>query len=134
MAKWKTADELYQWAKNEQLKALEWCEKHYLDEVSKDNKQTICSKPHRMFRMSEAYLENIKILDNETVSYLAGTFDTHENIDLLNISRFAGVYENIKFFKASKVSRDGTKYKQKIASLKKNADEQFQTSKEVLMK
>jgi len=120
---WKTAEELYQWAKDEQLKAIEWCEKHYLDEIYKDDKQTICSKPNRMLKISEAYLENIKILDDETVKELAYMFDVYKNIDLINIYRFANVYESIKFFKKSRLSRDGTRYNQELKRLKNNADE-----------
>jgi len=129
---WKTADELYQWAKDEQLKAIEWCEKHYLNEVSKDNKQTICSKPNRMLKISEAYLENIKILDDETIKNISSMFDFYKNIDLINISRFSNVYESITFFKKSRLSRDGTRYNQELTRLKNNADELQRLSDETI--
>ncbi len=119
----KTADELYQWAKDEQLKAIEWCKKHYLDEVLKDNNKTICSKAHRMLQISEAYLENIKILDRETVQELTAMINGCKNIDLVNIYRFANIYESIKFFKKSRLSKDGTRYNQELTRLKNNADE-----------
>lgn len=131
-AQWKTADELYMWAKNEQLIAKEWCKEHFINEISQDDKQTICSKPYRMLKISEAYLEHIKILDDETVQELAYMFDLHENIDLVNISRFANVYESISFFKKSKLSRDGTRYNQELIRLKNNADELQRLSDETI--
>lgn len=123
MVKWKTANELYKWAKDEKLKAIEWCEKHYLNEVSKNDKQTICSKSNRMLKMGDAHIEHIKILDDEIVKELAYMFNVHKNIDLINIYRFANVYESISFFKKSSLSRDGTRYNQELTRLKNNADE-----------
>jgi len=123
IAQWKTADELYKWAKDEQLKAIEWCKKHYLNEVSKDDKQTICTNSNRMLMMNEAHIEHIKKLDDEIVKELAYMFNVHKNIDLINIYRFANVYESISFFKKSRLSRDGTRYNQELTRLKNNADE-----------
>lgn len=128
----KTADELYQWAKDEQLKAKEWCKKHYMNEALKDKHYTICSKSHRMLKMSEEYLENIKILDNETIQELTYMINLYGDIDLINIYRFANVYESINFFKKSRLSRDGTRYNQELTRLKNNADELQRLSDETI--
>ena len=50
-----------------------------------------------MIKISEAYLEHIKILDDEIAKELAYMFDIHKNIDLINIWRFSNVYESISF-------------------------------------
>ena len=54
--------------------------KVWLNEVSKDDEQTICSKTNRMIKISEAYLEHLKILDDEIAKELAYMFDIHKNI------------------------------------------------------
>lgn len=120
MKKWNTVKDIIEWANTEKRLANEWCEENFVAEIQKPN-QTICSKAYRLMKIAEIDLSVINILDDELALAL---WDINKNdINLLNIVRFANAYEKVQFFKKSKLSVDGDKYKKGLLRLKQNADE-----------